>query len=109
EKEIRYQLLRHGAIKFLYCTPERFDPAMVRPSEVRDIIRARPSYLIVDEAHCIDRWGNDFRPNYGRLGAVRRALGSPPLLAFTATAGAASQRRILESLGIPDARVIVTG
>ncbi len=30
EKEIRYQLLRDGTIKFLYCTPERFDPRMVR-------------------------------------------------------------------------------
>lgn len=109
EKEIRYQLLRDGAIKFLYCTPERFDPEMVRQAEVDEIVQARPSYLIIDEAHCIDRWGKDFRPNYGRLGAVRSALGSPPVLAFTATAGVESQRRILESLGVPDARVIVTG
>jgi len=109
EKEIRYQLLRDGAIKFLYCTPERFDPGMVRQAEVDEIIRGRPAYLVIDEAHCIDRWGNDFRPNYGKLGAVRQALGQPPVLAFTATAGKESQRRILESLGIPDARVVVTG
>lgn len=109
EKEIRYQLLGDGAIKFLYCTPERFDPEMVRPHEVATILRTRPSYLVIDEAHCIDRWGMDFRPNYGRLGAVRRALGSPPVLAFTATAGVKSQRRILESLGVPEARVVVTG
>jgi len=64
---------------------------------------------VIDEAHCIDRWGKDFRPNYDKLGAVRRALGNPPLLAFTATAGRKSQRRILESLGIPEARVVVTG
>jgi ATP-dependent DNA helicase RecQ len=109
EKEIRYRLLRDGAIKFLYCTPERFDPEMVRPAEVAEIVRSRPSYLVIDEAHCIDRWGNDFRTNYSRLGAVRTALGSPPVLAFTATAGVKSQRRILESLGVPDARVVVTG
>jgi ATP-dependent DNA helicase RecQ len=109
EKRIRYQLLRDGAIKFLYCTPERFDPVMVPQAEVEEIRRARPSYLVVDEAHCIDRWGQDFRPNYGKLGAVRTALGDPPLLAFTATAGVQSQRRILESLGIPGARVVVTG
>ena len=109
EKEIRYQLLRDGAIKFLYCTPERFDPEMVRHTEVEEIVRSRPSYLVIDEAHCIDRWGNDFRPNYSRLGSVRTALGSPPVLAFTATAGVESQRRILESLGVPDARVVVTG
>jgi ATP-dependent DNA helicase RecQ len=109
EKKIRYQLLRDRAIKFLYCTPERFDPGMVRQAEVDEIIRARPAYLVIDEAHCIDRWGNDFRPNYGKLGAIRQALGSPPVLAFTASAGAQGQRRILESLGIPDARVVVTG
>src|SRR5689334_886424 len=109
EKQIRYALLRSRAIKFLYCTPERFDSGMVRQAEVEEITRARPSYMVVDEAHCIDRWGRDFRPNYGRLGAVRSALGDPPLLAFTATAGVDSQKRILQSLGIPNARVVVTG
>jgi ATP-dependent DNA helicase RecQ len=109
EKKIRYELLRDRAIKFLFCTPERFDSTMVREAEVEEITRARPNYLVVDEAHCIDRWGRDFRPNYGRLSAVRSALGDPPILAFTATAGVESQRRILHSLGIPDARVVVTG
>lgn len=109
EKEIRYALLRDRAIKFLYCTPERFDSGMVRLAEVEEITRCRPSYLVIDEAHCIDRWGRDFRPNYGRLGSVHIALGEPPILAFTATAGAESQKRILKSLGIPNARVVVTG
>ena len=109
EKRIRYELVRNSAIKFLFCAPERFNSRMVRPAEVAEIRRARPDYFVVDEAHCIDRWGNDFRPNYGKLGAVREALGSPPLLAFTATAGVQSQQRILQSLGVPNARVVVTG
>jgi ATP-dependent DNA helicase RecQ len=109
EKKIRYQLLRDDAIKFLYCTPERFDPGVVPQREVKEITRTRPNFLVIDEAHCIVRWGRDFRPNYGRLGATRQALGDPPVLAFTATAGTRSQRRILESLGIPEARVVVTG
>ena len=109
EKKIRYALLRDRALKFLFCTPERFDSTMVRPAEVQEITRNRPSYLVVDEAHCIDRWGRDFRPNYGRLSAVRNALGDPPVLAFTASAGVESQKRILRSLGIPNARVVVTG
>jgi ATP-dependent DNA helicase RecQ len=109
EKRIRYGLLRDSAVKFLYCTPERFDPTMVRQFEVNEITRTRPAFLVIDEAHCIDRWGKDFRPNYGKLGAIRQTLGNPPVLAFTATAGAQAQRRILESLGIPNARVMVTG
>jgi RecQ family ATP-dependent DNA helicase len=109
EKKIRYGLLRDRALKFLICTPERFDATMVRRAEVERITSTTPSYLVIDEAHCIDRWGRDFRPNYGRLGAVRSALGDPPILAFTATAGVESQKRILQSLGIPNARVVVTG
>ena len=64
---------------------------------------------MIDEAHCIDQWGRDFRPEYGRLNEVREALGSPPVLAFTATAGQEMQKRILASLGVNDARVFVRG
>ena len=107
EKARRYQLLRRNAFKFLYIAPERFS---VRDQEEVELLkRLRPSFLVVDEAHCIDRWGNDFRPDYGRLGEVREAIGRPPVLAFTASAGLESQKRILESLGIPDAEVIVRG
>lgn len=66
-------------------------------------------YMVVDEAHCVDQWGRDFRPEYGRLREVRQSLGSPPILAFTATAGLAMQKRILASLGIEDATVLVRG
>jgi ATP-dependent DNA helicase RecQ len=52
---------------------------------------------------------DDFRPDYGRLGEVRTALGRPPVLAFTATAGVDAQQRIIKSLDIPDAQVIVHG
>jgi ATP-dependent DNA helicase RecQ len=108
EKLLRYKLLDQQALKFLYCTPERFDPTMVRKEEIQRISKAKPNFLVVDEAHCIDRWGSDFRPNYSRLGGVRQTLGNPAVLAFTATAGIETQRRILESLGIRGARIVVT-
>lgn len=40
---------------------------------------------------------------------VKGDVGNPPVLAFTATAGIKTQKRILESLGIPQARIVVTG
>ena len=107
EKATRYDLLKKGALKFLYCTPERFD---VRDrDEVGRLLNTRPNFLVVDEAHCIDRWGKDFRPHYGNLGAIRGGLGSPPVLAFTASAGVETQKRILASLKAPDAKVFVRG
>ena len=85
EKETRFSLLSRKAIKLLYIAPERF---FVRSDAERSRLKlSQPSFLIVDEAHCVVQWGQDFRPEYGRLREVREKLGSPPILSFTATAG----------------------
>jgi ATP-dependent DNA helicase RecQ len=109
EKEARYELLEKGVFKLLYCAPERFNGQLVRPAEVERVTRLRPSFLVIDEAHCIDRWGKSFRPDYARLGELRQELGNPPVLAFTATAGPEAQDRILASLGAPNASKFVSG
>jgi ATP-dependent DNA helicase RecQ len=107
EKRLRYRLLASNHIKLLYVAPERF---FVRNLNEQQLLRSvRPAFMVIDEAHCVDQWGADFRPEYGRLKEVREALGSPPILAFTATAGQDMQARILTSLGIPDAKVFVRG
>ena len=107
EKRLRYRLLASNCFKLLYVAPERF---FVQSAQEQEQLRSvRPAFLVIDEAHCVDQWGRDFRPEYGRLKEVREALGSPPILAFTATAGQEMQERILESLGIPDAEVFVRG
>ena len=107
EKRLRYQLLAGNHFKLLYVAPERF--FVQSANEQRQLRSLRPAYLVVDEAHCVDQWGRDFRPEYGRLKEVREALGSPPILAFTATAGQEMQKRILASLGVADAQVFVRG
>ncbi|TPK57247.1 ATP-dependent DNA helicase RecQ, partial [Mesorhizobium sp. B2-4-19] len=105
EKQTRFSLLRRGAIKLLYLAPERF---FVRSEDERARLKqTKPSFIVVDEAHCVDQWGRDFRREYGRLREVREKLGAPPVLAFTATAGREMQQRILKSLGIEDAEVFV--
>ena len=53
--------------------------------------------------------GGTLDQNNGRLKEIREALGSPPVLAFTATAGQEMQERILASLGISDAQIFVRG
>ncbi|OKO70658.1 hypothetical protein AC628_30145 [Bradyrhizobium sp. NAS96.2] len=107
EKRLRYRLLTNNHFKLLYVAPERF---FVQNINEQQLLRSvRPAFLVIDEAHCVDQWGRDFRPEYGRLKEVCEALGSPPILAFTATAGQEMQKRILTSLGIPDAQVFVRG
>ena len=72
---IRFSLLARKAIKLLYVAPERF---FVRSNDERTRLKqSTPTFLIVDEAHCVDQWGRDFRPEYGRLREVREKLGVP--------------------------------
>jgi ATP-dependent DNA helicase RecQ len=91
EKQVRYQLLANRTYKLLYAAPERF--FVQNKSELETLWSVKPSFLVIDEAHCVDQWGRDFRPDYGRLGEVHKALGSPAVLAFTATAGQEMQKR----------------
>lgn len=64
------------------------------------------SLMAIDEAHCISEWGHDFRPAYQRLGGQARKLGSPPILALTATATPRVRETIVESLGMTKPEVI---
>jgi ATP-dependent DNA helicase RecQ len=97
EREARYRSLAAGKYELLYVTPERF-----RIPEFRSALASNQiALLAVDEAHCISSWGHDFRPDYSRLGELRReVLGNPLTLALTATATPAVQADILDQLGL---------
>jgi ATP-dependent DNA helicase RecQ len=91
-----------GEVEFIFLAPEQLTNEHV----MRDIRSARPSLVVVDEAHCISDWGHDFRPDYLLLGAVIESLGHPTVLALTATAAGPVQDEIIEHLGMTDPAVI---
>ncbi|MCB9899084.1 MAG: ATP-dependent DNA helicase RecQ [Planctomycetes bacterium] len=84
ERERRYAALAAGRYELLYATPER----MLKPEFLAalDAVPGGVRLLAIDEAHCITRWGHDFRPAYQRVGEFRERLGSPTTIALTATA-----------------------
>jgi ATP-dependent DNA helicase RecQ len=94
-----------GDLEFLLLAPEQLANADV----LDRLARARPSLLVVDEAHCVSEWGRDFRPEYARLGAVADALGRPPILALTATASPPVREEIVERLRMRDPVVVARG
>ncbi len=99
ERTRRLEAVRNGQISLLYVTPERF-----RQEEfVATVVAVGVRLLAVDEAHCISQWGHDFRPDYTRLGQIRKLLGEPQVLALTATATRVVQQDIWVQLGLGDA------
>lgn len=94
ERGKRLARLERGEIKLLYVTPERF-----RQAEFVNVLKTvKVPLLAVDEAHCISQWGHDFRPDYSKIGELRRMLGDPLTIALTATATKEVQADILKQL-----------
>ncbi len=105
EREKRIRQLQEGEYKLFFATPERFQ----KPEFQSALSKRKISLFVVDEAHCISLWGHDFRPDYAKLGEVRRQLGEPLTLALTATATPDVQSEILISLNLPDAKIVASG
>jgi ATP-dependent DNA helicase RecQ len=91
--------------EFVLTTPERLATEDFRKTLKQTAI----DLIVVDEAHCVSQWGHDFRPAYLEIKDAIRALGSPPVLALTATATPAVIDDILAQLGIGGAHVVNTG
>ena len=88
-----WRSLEAGTLKLLYIAPER----LASNGAQRMLRNAGVSMIAVDEAHCVSQWGHDFRPDYLRIGELRKAL-DVPLAAFTATADEETRAEIVEKL-----------
>ena len=87
--------VRLGDVSVLIISPEQLrSRALRRVLEQREI-----GGWVLDEAHCISKWGHDFRPDYRYVGRYikERACEAPipPILCLTATAKPDVMRDIL--------------
>ncbi len=93
ETDAVWEGLEAGTLKLLYMAPER----LAAGSVMGMLKRVGVKMIAVDEAHCVSQWGHDFRPDYLRIGELKRAL-DVPLAAFTATADAETRDEIIQKL-----------
>jgi ATP-dependent DNA helicase RecQ len=78
--------VRLGDVGILIVSPEQLRNRTFRKTLAQREIGA----WVLDEAHCLSKWGHDFRPDYRYVGRfIREKAGAgaiPPILCLTATA-----------------------
>ena len=85
-----------GDYKFLYISPERISSDLFQ--EKLKHLSQKVNLLVVDEAHCISQWGNDFRRDYRLIADIRDSIPRVPVIAVTASATTAVVADICEQL-----------
>ncbi|MFO7524611.1 MAG: RecQ family ATP-dependent DNA helicase [Ignavibacteriaceae bacterium] len=105
ESESVLQNIRYGRIKLLYLSPEKLGNVQL----AERIKNLEPSFLFVDEAHCISGWGHNFRPSYTKIKDFIDFIGIKRISAFTATATAEVVNDIVNQLGLKDPKIFVKG
>jgi len=82
EQNAVFTRIHRGTLTLLYLSPER----LVSNGFVEYLGRSQLSFIAVDEAHCVSMWGHDFRPEYRKLGLLKRIFPQVAIHAYTATA-----------------------
>ena len=100
-----WRKVQDGSIKLLYLSPER----LMTERMLVALQALNPAMFVVDEAHCISKWGFSFRPEYESLSNLRARFPNATLSAFTATADTATQQDIASKLFGGDGDIVVCG
>lgn len=87
-------------IKLLYISPERFN----NPNFQKLLQSINISFFAIDEAHCLSRWGHDFRPEYLSLQKIKQIY-KKPIIALTATADELTKKDIIQQLNLSNVKI----
>ena len=100
------QNIRDHRYQLVYVAPERLSSP-----DFLNVCRQVPvSLVIVDEAHCVSQWGQNFRPSYLKIAEFISGLPERPTVgAFTATATDKVRADIETLLALREPFCITTG
>lgn len=97
---------RRGVYKIIYVAPER----LLTEGFLDFAVHAQIAQVVVDEAHCVSQWGQDFRPGYLDVAPfIARLPSRPRVSAFTATATKSVREDVVRLLSLCNPYLVATG
>ena len=94
ENHISLQRFINGTCKIIYVSPEKLmSEKMLQIIKELDI-----GLIVIDEIHCVSKWGQSFRPDYERLSILNKYFPKTVLAGFTATADKTTKQDILDKI-----------
>ena len=105
ERENVEQAFAEGRLKLLYVSPER-----LTSQRFLDLLQlVEVPFVAIDEAHCVLRWGHEFREAYLGIKDFLETLKPERMGAFTATATPQLRTELADALGFEEPDVYVRG
>lgn len=103
DKEVNKRVL-NGKVQLIFITPESIiENSMFRNMLLSKVFQEKLIALVVDEAHCIKLWGEQFRRTFSVIGNLRSIVPSNVnVMALTATATIDTYQCALKQLSMTD-------
>ena len=105
EIELIGEEIETGTLNLLFVSPESWP----RLLDYWPHLASKVAQIVVDEAHLLNSWGQDFRFEFQNLGKLRNKFKNAPILALTATATYRARQMIAKHLNLNNGFEIQVG
>ena len=97
-----------GRIQLVFLTPENLiDNKIYRKMLLSSIYQEKLVAVCIDEAHCIQTWGDQFRITFSQIGDIRSLIPKQvKIIALTATASKDTLCSVIKRLSLKDPVIV---
>ena len=104
ERSSSWNKFKNGKEKIIYLSPEKImSEDFLNQLKTLDI-----GLFVIDEIHCVSKWGHNFRPDYIKLSQLKSLFPNSNIIGFTATADQTTRLDILEKIFNKNVNVFIS-
>ena len=104
ERSSSWNNFKNGKEKIIYLSPEKImSEDFLNQLKTLDI-----GLFVIDEIHCVSKWGHNFRPDYNQLSQLKSLFPNSNIIGFTATADQTTRLDILEKIFNKNVNVFIS-